>query len=116
MIAAPGEFSPRDFSVGDFSVMAASFTYIVPANPTSVVPNSGSTLGGTVVTIGGTGFTGTTTVTFGGVLATGIHVVDDTTITATAPPHAAGTVQIEVLKAGDTNGEVRCLWGQSSGC
>ncbi|WP_244553551.1 IPT/TIG domain-containing protein [Nitrobacter vulgaris] len=59
----------------------------------SVAPNSGS-IGGTSVTITGTGFTGATAVTFGGTAATGITVVNDTTITASTPPHAAGAVAV----------------------
>ena len=48
------------------------------------------------VTITGTGFTGTTGVTFGGTPATGVTVVDDTTITATTPAHAPGAVDVVV--------------------
>ena len=53
--------------------------------PGGVSPNSGAV--GTVVTISGTGFTGTTSVTFGGVPAT-FAVNSDTTITANVPSGA----------------------------
>ncbi|WP_152647859.1 IPT/TIG domain-containing protein, partial [Rhodopseudomonas palustris] len=63
---------------------------------TSITPASGGTLGGTVVTIIGKSFTGATAVTFGADAATGIVVVNATTITATSPPHATGTVDVTV--------------------
>ncbi len=76
----------------------SAYGYVVPSAPTvtGVAPNSGSTLGGTAVTITGTFFTGTTSVTFGGTAATGVTVVNDTTITATTPAHAAGLVNVRV--------------------
>jgi large repetitive protein len=62
----------------------------------SCSPSSGSTVGGTSVTLTGTNFTGTPTVTFGGVSATSIVVVNSTTITCTTPAHAAGAANIVV--------------------
>jgi hypothetical protein len=63
---------------------------------TSVSPASGRTSGGTKVTIAGTGFQSGATVTFGGNAATNVTVVSSTSITATTPPHAAGTVNVTV--------------------
>ena len=62
----------------------------------SLTPASGPNAGGTPVTITGTGFSGVTTVSFGGVSATDVRAVDDTTITATTPAHAAGAVDVVV--------------------
>jgi uncharacterized protein YhjY with autotransporter beta-barrel domain len=90
---------------GPFSSAPANVTVIINAGaPTvsSVAPNSGSTVGGTSVTITGTGFTGATAVTFGGTAATGITVVNDTTITALTPAHAAGAVAVAVTAPGGT--------------
>ncbi len=67
---------------------------------THVSPSSGSTLGGSTVTITGTGFTGATGVSFGGTAATSFTVGSATSITATAPAHAAGTVDITVTTTG----------------
>ena len=64
---------------------------------TGVSPSSGSTLGGTSVTITGTNFTGATAVTFGGNPASGVVVVNDTTIMAVTPAGAAGTSEVTVF-------------------
>jgi hypothetical protein len=63
---------------------------------TGVSPPSGSTSGGTSLTISGTGFQYYATVTIGGVNATNVNFVNSTTITATTGPHAAGTVNVVV--------------------
>jgi IPT/TIG domain len=76
-----------------------------PPSITSLSPTSGSTLGGTSVTINGTGFSGLSgpsAVAFGGVNATSYTVNSSTKITATAPAHAAGTVRVQVITAGGT--------------
>ena len=67
----------------------------------SISPNSGSTNGGTAVTITGTNFSSGATVTFGGTAASNVTVVSSTSITATTPAHAAGAVNVVVS---DSNG------------
>ena len=69
----------------------------------SIQPRSGSTVGGTVVTIVGAGFTARTAVNFGYVPATmgyerapQIAVQSATMIKAVTPPHASGTVDLVV--------------------
>ncbi len=70
------------------------------ANPaptvTSISPSTGPAAGGTSVTITGTGFLPGATVSLGGTPATGVTVVSSTSMTATAPAHAAGTVNVVV--------------------
>jgi hypothetical protein len=78
-------------SSDQFSYMAASLPTV-----TSLSPTSGSTAGGTSVTITGTNFTGATGVSFGGVAAASFTVSSGTSITATSPPEAAGTVDVTV--------------------
>ena len=55
---------------------------------TGVSPASGTAAGGTAVTITGTGFLAGATVSLGGTPATGVTVVNSTSITATTPAHA----------------------------
>ena len=61
-----------------------------------VSPTSGTTAGGTPVTITGTGFLAGATVAFGTTAATSVTVASSTTITATTPAHAAGAVNVAV--------------------
>ena len=63
---------------------------------TTVAPSVGPLAGGTLVTITGTLFTAGATVTFGGAPATGVTVVNSTTITATTPAGAQGPVTVVV--------------------
>ena len=76
----------------------------VPApTVTSLSPTSGSTAGGTVVTITGTHFTAATAVSFGGTPAASYSVTNDTTISATTPTGAVGTASVLVTNGGGTN-------------
>ena len=61
----------------------------------TVSPNSGSTNGGTTVTITGTNFQAGATVSFGGTLAT-VNSVTASSISAVTPSHAAGVVNVVV--------------------
>ncbi|HKS96222.1 MAG TPA: IPT/TIG domain-containing protein [Terriglobia bacterium] len=70
----------------------------------SVSPNSGSTNGGTAVTITGANFAAGATVTFGGSAATNVTVASSTSITATTPAHAAGAVNVVVTNTGGQSG------------
>ena len=87
------------------ATLASSFTFVVPPpTVTGVSPASGSTNGGTAVTITGTGFAAGATVTIGGTAATGVTVVNSTSITATTPAHAAGTVGVTVTNTDSQSG------------
>jgi uncharacterized protein affecting Mg2+/Co2+ transport len=67
---------------------------------TSVLPNSGLSIGGTSVTITGIGLTGVTSVMFGSTPATSVTVANaasaDSQIIATAPAGSVGTVDVTV--------------------
>ncbi|WP_144267490.1 IPT/TIG domain-containing protein [Leifsonia xyli] len=74
------------------------FTFdAVPGAPviSGLAPGHGPAIGGTTMTLSGSGFIGTTDVTVDGV-SVPFSVIDDGTITVTAPPHAAGTVPVVV--------------------
>jgi hypothetical protein len=79
------------------------YTYVAPPTVPSISPTSGSTLGGTSVTITGTNFTNASDVTIGGTAATSVNVVDSSTITATTPAGSAGTASVLVTTPGGTN-------------
>ncbi|MDY0811845.1 PxKF domain-containing protein [Kitasatospora purpeofusca] len=81
--------------------MALAPTKKAPA-VTGLTPDHGSTAGGTTVTLTGTDLTGTTAVTFGDTPATAVTVVDDHTVTATAPAHPAGTVDVSLTTGART--------------
>jgi hypothetical protein len=84
------------------SNMSGSLKVNAVANPApviaSILPTSGPIAGGTVVTIGGTGFLTNPAVKFGGVAATNVSATP-TSITATAPAHAAGKVDVVVTNS-----------------
>jgi hypothetical protein len=68
----------------------------------SVTPVSGTTLGGTVVTISGTDFAAGATVTIGGVAAVNVVVAGPASITATTAQRASGLVDVVVASGGRT--------------
>jgi len=77
---------------------------------TSLDVTSGSTAGGTAVTITGTSFYGVVPasgVTFGGTAATSVVVVSDTSITCVTPAHAVGSnLQTQVTGPGGASSDV----------
>ncbi len=70
------------------------------ASIASVVPNSGSTLGGTAVVISGANFQAGATVQFGAASALGVTVDSASQISATTPPGTAGSVTVTVTNPG----------------
>ncbi|MFE6866463.1 IPT/TIG domain-containing protein [Kitasatospora sp. NPDC057692] len=74
----------------------------VPPAVTGISPGHGPVAGGTTVTITGSRLTGTSEVTFGGAPASDVKVVDASTVTVTAPPHAAGAVDVALTVSGRT--------------
>ena len=83
---------------------AATFTTAFPVPTVATIsPTSGRSVGGTNVTITGTGFTGASAVTIGGNAATGITVVNSTTIIATTPAGALGSASVIVTTPGGMN-------------
>jgi hypothetical protein len=65
----------------------------------SISDVTGPAAGGEIVIIHGSRFTGTTLVKFGATNATDYEIVDDRTIVAISPAHAAGSVNVNVTNA-----------------
>lgn len=81
------------------------YSYFDAPTITSLNPTSGTTAGGTGVTITGTNLTSTSSVTFDG-LAASFSVIDATTVTASTPAHAAGAVDVVITTDGGSATDV----------
>src|SRR2546423_12274960 len=68
----------------------------VALTATAISPVAGRITGGTAVTLYGTGFRAGATVTFDGTPATDVRLITSTWITAIAPAHPAGEVDVVV--------------------
>ena len=68
-----------------------------PYNPTSVAPSTGSSGGGTPITITGTNFTTATGVTLGGLPCTAFALVGPTSITCTTPAGVLGAAALLIV-------------------
>ncbi len=82
---------------GQSGTLAKAFTYVPAPAVAYVEPNAGPVEGGTAVTITGTGFQDGAAVTFGYTEATGVVVVNPTTITALTPASSEGMVDVYVF-------------------
>ncbi len=84
------------------STQADLYAYGSPT-VTAVNPKTGPAAGGTTVTITGTSFLPDSTVKFGVKAATSVTFVSVTKLTAKAPAHAAGKVDVRVTTAVGTS-------------
>jgi hypothetical protein len=94
-------------SDGQSGTLSNGYTYVSPNPPPtvgSISPGSGTTNGGTPVSVGGTGFLSGATVSLGGTPATNVNVVSSTSITATTAAHAAGSVNVVVTNSDGQSG------------
>lgn len=81
---------------GQSATLAGAYTYTLPAPTVSLIgPSSGSTLGGTAVTISGSNFQPGATVSFDGFNGA-VTNTTATSISVTTPAHAAGAVTVLV--------------------
>lgn len=80
---------------GDTDTLSQAFTYVDDLWIDRITPDTADVAGNISVTIEGEGFTGAQRVLFGGIAAQ-FSVDSDTKITATAPPHSAGVVDVVV--------------------
>jgi predicted ribosome-associated RNA-binding protein Tma20 len=86
---------------GTYSSDRVTIEVVSDRSLSGVSPSSGTTAGGTEITITGTNFTsgGLFGVTVGGVAATNVTLVSSTSITATTPAGSAGAVNVTVTNS-----------------
>ncbi|MDR3676716.1 MAG: IPT/TIG domain-containing protein [Acidobacteriota bacterium] len=77
----------------------AAGAVVPPPKMTSIAPTSGPAAGGTPVTITGTDLTNGASVNFGSAPASAVKWISNTSISATTPAQAAGSVDVEVVNA-----------------
>ena len=79
---------------------ADRFTYTSPTAPvvTGLSPSSGTQVGGTLVAVNGSGFSGASAIHFGSNAATSINVISDSEVVA-ASPSGSGIVDVTVTTA-----------------
>ncbi len=82
---------------------ADEFTYELAPTVTAVTPVAGRPVGGSPVTITGTGFTVATGVSFGSTAVASYTIVSGTEITTTAPAEPAGAVDVTVTSPSGTS-------------
>ena len=106
---APTLASPSNL-LSNYCVTLMDGTLTILAAPppaiASVIPNTGPTNGGTVVSVLGTGFESGAAVNFGSIAATAVTFIGPTNLSATSPPATAGAVNIVVT---NTDGQVGVL-------
>jgi hypothetical protein len=84
----------------------ATYTYLAVPALSGIAPGQGSTIGGTTVTLTGSGLTGATAVAFGSTAATSFTVDSDTQITAVGPA-GTGIVSVVVTGPGGTSNGIQ---------
>lgn len=103
----PGAAGTVDVAVttpGGTNTANALYTYVTPApTVTAIYPPSGSTLGGTGVTIIGTDLTGASAVTIGGAACTPISAVTATSLSCTTSVGSVGAASVLVTTPNGTN-------------
>ncbi|MBI3845782.1 MAG: VCBS repeat-containing protein [Planctomycetes bacterium] len=104
-ITPVGPPGPADVTVttpADSTTLPGGFRFRTTID--RVDPTSGPSAGGTFIVLSGSGFTTTsdTIVRIGGVVATGVQVLDSTTITAVTGPSVAGPANVVVQNSADT--------------
>jgi hypothetical protein len=79
-------------SAGSNALSSADYYAYGAPTVTALSTHSGSSAGGTVLTVTGTGFVAGDTVSFGGAAGTGVTVLSTTQLRVTSPARPAGTV------------------------
>jgi len=93
-------FLQVDITGGGYDYVSETQSSDPPPTLTSITPQSGTTAGGTSVSLSGSNFASGATVSFNGTAATSVSVVNASTITAVTPPQAAGEANVTVTNPG----------------
>lgn len=102
------DYVTKAFRAGDRVRQSQLLDMMTPATVSGISPASGPAVGGTAVTISGTGLDDVTEVTIGGTAATSLTVVDPRTVTCTTPAGTAGARDVVVT---DDDGAVTLTGG-----
>jgi hypothetical protein len=86
-------------SHGTSSVSGPHYKYVSPPTVTTLSATSGSTDGGTTLTITGTNFVRVSNVLFGSTPGLSLKVTSSTSLQVVTPPRAAGPVHVQVSTA-----------------
>jgi hypothetical protein len=109
-VTPPGTVGRADVTVRNpglpRSTLARGYGYVAAPVVLAVSPATGSTAGGTQVTISGAGFEKGARVMVGGAAARSVNVISDTRITAVVPPGQAGPATVTVVNAGQPEGSL----------
>jgi hypothetical protein len=94
---------------------SAGYLWADTPHITSLSITTGTSKGGTRITITGAGFAGVTSVTFGGKPGTGLTVAGTTSLTVTTPAGGAEgkAVPVVVTGAGGTSNSIGYLWADT---
>lgn len=107
VIAPPSVPGPVDVTVQTplgKDTFPKGYSYFESVEVTKVEPSSGPTLGGTKVTIWGSGFEEGCVVSFGGLPGVSVKVMSSSAISAITPPGSPGPVSVRV-EQGEKSGE-----------
>ena len=89
----------KQAQAGTSETIVGGFTFaFLDPRITSIAPSSGLLLGGTPVTINGTGFVEGSTILFGGLPATSVVFIDPTQFTCVTPAHQVGEVTVQIIE------------------
>lgn len=96
--------------------VARSFEYVAAPAVFASSPNVGPTAGGTAVIVTGSGFKDGATVTVGGEPATQVQWIEQGTLHAVTPAHAAGRVDVVVQNPDGQSGMAQLAFEFSDAC
>lgn len=88
--------------IDDSNQLVDGFEYIQALFVNSAYPNTGVIAGGEEIYVYGTGFDEFTTIEIGGSAATGVTLIDDTSLSCTTPSSSEGFADIVVTKGAES--------------